>query len=343
MSLQGSLDTFALRDVLVLLAGTTKSGELQVAGIRAGGSPVEGRLCLADGRLAGSDVPRADSVTDAIFELLRLVEGTFSFSPFSPGATPTPGRHVERTPVEVEPALTDAEGRLAEWRQIEQVVPSLAAQLELVPEPPAEQVTMGAGQWRLVTAIGGGGAVGDVIGRLGLGELPGCRAVKELVEAGLVTLSAEAPATEETLGHDDGSPVITVGNAPEEADDGAPDTSGWSSASDGAFDRRARNRRRMDHFEVAAAALSSPPATEPTGWVGAPEWVPDMDNFEETDRGGISDDVGGDAASAGSRATLRASGGTGASGGTAWTEVASDADEPLNRGLLLKFFSSVRN
>ena len=95
MSLQGSLDTFALADVLVLLASTNKTGELHVAGSRTSqpGRPpeVEGRLGMDGGRLVGGDVPRAADVTDAVFELLRLVEGTFSFGN---GGTsrPSPGR-----------------------------------------------------------------------------------------------------------------------------------------------------------------------------------------------------------------------------------------------------------
>ena len=66
MSLQGSLDTFALPDVLVLLASTKKSGELHVAGQPGGRSlghqpDTEGRLWFDAGGLVGSDVGQAPS------------------------------------------------------------------------------------------------------------------------------------------------------------------------------------------------------------------------------------------------------------------------------------------
>jgi hypothetical protein len=191
VSLQGSLDTFALPDVLLLLASTQKSGELHVAGSRtvalARHPDTEGRLWFDTGGMVGHDVGRAVEPADAVFELLRLNQGTFSFLSGTPsGGGPR---------VEVDGILVEAQARLAEWREIEAVVPSLDAWLQLAPEPPLAHVSMRAEQWRLVVAIASGCPVGAVLGHLGLDELPGCRAVKELVEAGLVLLSAQpAPA-----------------------------------------------------------------------------------------------------------------------------------------------------
>ncbi len=133
MSLQGSLDTFALPDVLVLLASTKKTGELHVVGHRfsdGGHAPqLEGRLWFNAGRMVGADGTRGTEPADVVFELLRLADGTFSFGSVTP---PTGG-----TPVDVEPVLEEAQSRLAEWREIERVVPSMAAWLSLADEPPA--------------------------------------------------------------------------------------------------------------------------------------------------------------------------------------------------------------
>jgi len=195
VSLQGSLDSFALPDVLLLLAGTKKSGELLVVGSGQHGTTppgIEGRLWFDVGRMVGWDVPRAVDAPDAVFELLRLAEGTFSFGE---GTAPSP-----TAPTDMEPVLTEAQGRLAEWREIERVVPSPAAWLGLSPDPPGADVAMRGDQWRLVVAIGGGCSVDAAVSRLGLGELGGCRAVKEMVESGLVTIGeaavAEAPRAE---------------------------------------------------------------------------------------------------------------------------------------------------
>src|SRR5258708_38445280 len=80
VSLQGSLDTFALPDVLVLLASTKKSGELHVAGTRTVGSAratdLQGLIWVDDGQLVGFDVARSAEAAEAVFELLRLRAGS---------------------------------------------------------------------------------------------------------------------------------------------------------------------------------------------------------------------------------------------------------------------------
>lgn len=52
MALQGTLDTFALADVLRLLANTHKSGRLELAGDRG-----HGRVWLGEGQLVGGEAP----------------------------------------------------------------------------------------------------------------------------------------------------------------------------------------------------------------------------------------------------------------------------------------------
>jgi hypothetical protein len=189
VSLQGSLDTFALPDVLVLLASTKKSGELHVAGTRTAGTPrandLQGLLWVDAGQLVGFDVARATEAAEAVFELLRLEAGSFSF--MGGTAAPAPG-----PPLEIEPVLAEAQSRLTEWREIERIVPSSSCWLDLSPEPPAAHVSMRAEQWRLIVAVGGGCNVEAIVEHLGGSELAGCRAVKELIEAGLVRLT-EAP------------------------------------------------------------------------------------------------------------------------------------------------------
>ena len=77
MALQGDLQSFALNDVLRLLAGTSKSGRLAVAG-----SDRKGDLWLDGGRIAGGDVssaPYATEVVDVVLELLRFGDGSFAF------------------------------------------------------------------------------------------------------------------------------------------------------------------------------------------------------------------------------------------------------------------------
>jgi hypothetical protein len=170
--------------VLGILSGTGKSGELYVAGNRTAGMAqmpaVQGRLWFDDGRLASADVAGESDLVDALVELLRVVEGTFTFRP-------GPALSV-RSPAGVGEVLAEAQVRLAEWREIEQVIPSPAAWLELNPDAPAGPVALRADQWRLVVAVADGSSVESTVTRLGVGQLPGWRAVREIVEAGLVTV-----------------------------------------------------------------------------------------------------------------------------------------------------------
>jgi hypothetical protein len=190
VSLQGSLSTFELPEVLGLLVCTAKSGELSVAGNRTAGlaqmPAVQGRLRFDAGRLAGADVAGEADLVDALVELLRVVEGTFTFRP-----GPVLGT---RGSTEVAEVLREAQARLAEWRAIEQVIPSQTSWLALNPDPPREHLTLRADQWRLVVVLADGTSVRATVVALGQGALAGCRAVKELVDAGLVTVHPTRPA-----------------------------------------------------------------------------------------------------------------------------------------------------
>ncbi|MGC8626845.1 MAG: DUF4388 domain-containing protein [Acidimicrobiales bacterium] len=190
MSLEGSLETISLPDVLALLSVTAKTGELQVESRGTAGS-----IWFNAGQLVGFDVGGQKTPVDALFRLLRYREGHFSFRT---GTAPAN----EVAPQDVAPMLEEAENWLAEWPAIEAVVPSLDAVVSLqgsVEEP----VTLLPEEWRLVAAIGSGRAVRDVLAALGLGEFAGRKALKKLVELHLAEVatpgaehaSESAPAT----------------------------------------------------------------------------------------------------------------------------------------------------
>ena len=185
MALQGTLDTFALPDVLRLLATTRKTGRLRVNGDRGSGS-----LWVEEGQLAASEliVPGAtdDSLINTLFHLLRFKRGSFIFET---GAMAPAGV----IPSEIEPMLDEAETMLIEWRSIEAVVPSVDAWLTLRPELAGSMVKIDNDRWRIIAAIGGGRSVGGVGEALGLDELPALRGVKEIVELGLVSVGTRAP------------------------------------------------------------------------------------------------------------------------------------------------------
>lgn len=184
MSLNGSLDGFALPDVLVLLSTTRKSGELRVWG-----EQTEGSVWLADGQVVAASSTESDAPAEAVSDLLRLRGGGFSFEI---------GEPPEGEARSMESLLIEAQTLLDEWRVIDAVVPSLNAPVDLVAALSVPKVTIGARQWKVLLHLAGtpGASVQELRRALGLSELGAARAVKELVEAGLA--SVQGPTATET-------------------------------------------------------------------------------------------------------------------------------------------------
>ncbi len=189
MSLEGSLETFALPEVLNLLSGTSKSGELRVHGARWAG-----RLWFDAGRLTGHEVGRCEDAVDALFDLLRIDAGEFSFET---GVERPEGVHGHGFPgQDVREVLDVVQGRLGEWHAIVEVIPTLEHVVRLREEAPGEGVSLDPAQWSLVVAIGEGRAVQEVLDKKNLPEFDGCRSIKGLVDAALVSVVEAAPAEE---------------------------------------------------------------------------------------------------------------------------------------------------
>ena len=177
--LQGSLDNFALDEVLGLLSSTAKTGKLDLKGSRG-----KGALRLRQGRLVDATADNTANGTepeDVLFELLRFVEGTFDFNV----SDDEEGGYSH----EVDEVLTAAEARLADWRTIEAVVPSLRHTIAPNASLPADEITISRLEWATLISIGGGCPVSTICEELGLGEVEGSRQIKGLAERGLVCIS----------------------------------------------------------------------------------------------------------------------------------------------------------
>jgi hypothetical protein len=181
MSLEGTLETVALPDVLGLLSVTAKTGELRVAS-----AGLVGSIWLEGGRVSGYDVAGQNGPVDALFALLRLSEGTFKFHTGTEVRNPLPAN-------DVAPLLSEAEAQLAEWPSISAAVPSLSAEVKLVPSLEAP-VMVQPEQWLLLSAIGSGSTVAEVLAGRGLSEFEGCKALAELARFGLVEVAGGGAA-----------------------------------------------------------------------------------------------------------------------------------------------------
>ncbi len=184
MALQGTLDTFALNDVLRLLATTHKTGRLRVTADRGSGSVwFDGGSLVA---ASTSTTTVSDPLATVIFELLRHREGSFIFEPDV--TTPDAG-----APVDIDSILRDAERLVIEWREIEAVVPSLDAYVTLSQSLPRAEVVVDAARWKLVVGVGAGATVRQLGASLGLSEIEVSKAAKDAVETGLLRVEAAVP------------------------------------------------------------------------------------------------------------------------------------------------------
>ena len=189
MALQGTLDTFGLADVLQMLAATAKTGCLRVEG--DGG---RGEVWLRSGAVTAATTSRvADGQLDEVLcDLLRFRSGSFAFEIDERAPR-------SDAPENVHDLLDRAEVLLAEWHDLEAVVPSLAHRVGLVEHlNDGDQVTITAEQWPALVAVGNGCTVGELASALGLSELHAMRTVYDLVTSGLTTLEASRPASQRT-------------------------------------------------------------------------------------------------------------------------------------------------
>ena len=203
MSLQGTLDTLSLPELCELLSGTGKTGALHVRAESGQGVLwfTDGKVCAGEaGSQTGPPPPGAggdllERLHDVCFELFRYTEGSFEFE-------------VDRRPswaadkaVDVTGLVAETERRMAEWRDIIAVIPSVEARPRLVAEPPGGgPITLDAAQWRVVTGIDGRRRVSALIRVLDGGEFTVCKILRSLVQAGLVEIEpadGAAPAAGE--------------------------------------------------------------------------------------------------------------------------------------------------
>jgi Domain of unknown function (DUF4388) len=225
VSLQGTLDTLSLPELCELLSGTAKTGALHVRSEAGQGVLwfTAGKVCAGEaGGQTGPPSPGAgadllDRLHDVCFELFRYSEGSFEFE-----ADRRPSWAADRA-VEVAGLVAETERRMAEWREIIAVIPSIEARPRLVPEPPAGgPITLDAAQWRVVTGIDGRRRVSALIRVLDGGEYTVCKVLRSLVQAGLVEIDAADQAPPSAAGESPVGAAAALAAAEADAGDALP-------------------------------------------------------------------------------------------------------------------------
>ena len=310
--LQGTFDTLPLTEVLKLLAQSEKTGALW---LRAGS--VEGRIYLADGRCcAAESVEQTEPVTndrdlgqrlvDVCFTLARQSEGSFRFV-----LDDEPTWRVGGTGVPVDGAIDSLDRLLAEWREIQAVIPSLEVRPRLAPELGSDSIIIDPPRWRLLVSLDGQRSVRDLMHETRRSVLDICNALKELIEEGAVEVDVPDALSADDAAGSAGS-TDAVDGAPLTADD-------------------------ADAVQERAAALlaEDAPAGEmtPDVFAGAEDAAPTTEHEDARSAGD-----GAEAGDAGDANHVAAAGdGTAPDG-----ESAFDDGEVRDRGALLRLFSALR-
>jgi hypothetical protein len=147
---------------------------------------------LAAGDTAALEPVVREHVVDAVFSLMRLVEGEFHFEA---------SRAEDTQPVvalKAEDLVSECERRLGEWAGMQEHVPSLSAPLALAPQPPepaGAEVSLTPDEWRLLPLIDGRRSVDDLAELTGAGEYETCRLVAGLARKRLVEVAEDGPST----------------------------------------------------------------------------------------------------------------------------------------------------
>jgi hypothetical protein len=187
MPLQGTFDVLDFSSVLELMSTRKMTGRLHVRS-----RSFAANLFLVDGQIVGADQSEHQAaavsgdvptkVQEIFFELLGTDRGTFEFQPGKLGA-PTGD-----TLMEVSDAMEQARQRLAEWRELQLLIPSLDAQPHLVSELDPGQVTLDREQWRVLTAVDGRRNLRAIGRTLNLSDFEVCRAMRELLNSRVIEL-----------------------------------------------------------------------------------------------------------------------------------------------------------
>ncbi len=174
-ALAGSMGAFPLVDVLDLLSRLGSTGELQIIG-----RVVERRLWVDRGDLCKG---AGATATGTLFELACTEAGWFSF-------TPSAGVPEEHVRIPLPPLIVDVAAQLAEWRALVRVLP-FEAVVRMSQSTPTEEIQIRADQWRILSFVGPGRTVYEVLSSSSLPAIDTLRMLGQLVDGQL--LSVELP------------------------------------------------------------------------------------------------------------------------------------------------------
>lgn len=192
--LQGSLDSFALPDVLRFVASSGTTGRVEVTREEVAGELMldQGRFVAA--RLADEEAPTTkDEALDVAVLLFDGSNGEFLVAQEDWAGGPLS--------LDAEELVAAVERRREEWAEVVEVLGSLEDPLVLVADLPegTEKIVIRAEQWRMLSLIDGVRSAQDIARDSARSVYATAQALAELADKGMVArgvgVGFEAPAT----------------------------------------------------------------------------------------------------------------------------------------------------
>ena len=195
MSLQGTLDTFSLPEILELVEKSRKTGALEVRDPQS-----RGVLYFAGGRFSAAEagelcgpVESAEELEarliDVCFALFRVETGLFEFE--NDRFPPWPVRGGS----EVAPVVEQVQQLRRDWLAIEAVLPSLDCRPDVVDDLDGDRVVLNKAGFRVLRVVDGERNVREIARAVGRSVLEVCKVLKDLVEAGAVVVPTDPQRT----------------------------------------------------------------------------------------------------------------------------------------------------
>jgi hypothetical protein len=231
--LSGSLDAFALPDVLRFVAGSGSTGRIEINRDEVGGelSLDQGRFVAA--RLTGEDAPT--TVDEAMDVAVLLFDGTAgSFEVVHEDWAGGPLN------LDADELVAAVDKRRQEWAEVVSILGSLEEPLVLAADlpPGADQITIRADQWKMLTLVDGCRTVQDIARDGASSVYSTALALAELAERGMVARGVgvqwQAPAAAKRAKKAEENPVADAaemlhelgGDEGDDAEDAEPAAEG---------------------------------------------------------------------------------------------------------------------
>jgi len=187
VKLEGTLDTFPLRELIEMTVYSSVTGVLTVYS-----ASTVGRVFFRDGR------PYHASYGDergeqAVVRMFEEDKGAFSFV----ADTASDEATLWYDPLDL---IEQCEQQARRWAQVRPEIPHLRLVPQLLNAPEGNQITLDTDHWPVFSAIDGTRSVGEIVALLGTDALEVCEALATLQRAGLLQLAAATAATPQVAG-----------------------------------------------------------------------------------------------------------------------------------------------